>query len=141
MQWSNILKIVLIVVILALIGWLLYKQFSKPTKAPYQQSSNGSGKEAEVLYFYTDWCPHCKTASPEVTAVITELNNTSVNGYKINFKEINCTTDNPEVESLTSTYKVDGYPTIKLIKDNEVIDYDAKPDRNTLTQFITTTLS
>ena len=37
-----------------------------------------------------------------------------------------------------NTYKIEGYPTIKLVKDNQIIDYDAKPTKATLTQFLNT---
>lgn len=139
MEWSNILKIVLVVIVLVVIAWFIYRRYTKPKKAPYQ--TNSSTDEVQVLYFVTDWCPHCKTAKPEIEYVQTELNETVVNGYKVVFQEVNCTTESPETEQLTKTYKVEGYPTIKLIKENEVIDYDAKPDRNTLKQFILTSTS
>lgn len=139
MEWLNILKIVLVVIVLAVIAWFIYRRYAKPTKAPYQ--TNSSTDEVQVLYFVTDWCPYCKTAMPEIQYVQTEMNETVVNGYKVVFQEVNCTTESPETDQLTKTYKVEGYPTIKLIKENEVIDYDAKPDRNTLKQFILTSTS
>jgi len=37
-------------------------------------------------------------------------------------------------------YNVEGYPTIKLIKDGQVIEYDAKPDKPTLVQFFNTVI-
>ena len=27
--------------------------------------SGSDGKNAELILFYVDWCPHCKTAKPE----------------------------------------------------------------------------
>ena len=143
METLTIIKIAVLLVVLGLVAYFAYLRFSKPAKAPYQASSSSSGgaKDVEILYFFTDWCPHCKTAKPEVEHVRNEMNDTTVNGYKITFREVNCTTDTPEVDNLTRTYNVDGYPTIKLIKNNEVIDYDAKPNRDTLKQFILTSTS
>ena len=37
-------------------------------------------------------------------------------------------------------YSIEGYPTIKLLKDNEVITFDAKPERATLEKFLQTVL-
>jgi hypothetical protein len=37
-------------------------------------------------------------------------------------------------------YSVEGYPTIKLLKDGQVIEYDAKIDKKTLEQFLNTVL-
>jgi hypothetical protein len=44
------------------------------------------------------------------------------------------------VEQMMDKYKIEGYPTIKLLKDGQVIEYDAKPSKDTLTQFLNTVL-
>ena len=36
--------------------------------------------------------------------------------------------------------KIDGYPTIILIKGDQVVEFDAKPNEKSLTEFINTTL-
>jgi hypothetical protein len=41
---------------------------------------------------------------------------------------------------MMNKYNVEGYPTIKLIKDGQVIEYDAKPSKETLTKFLNTVL-
>jgi hypothetical protein len=38
-------------------------------------------------------------------------------------------------------YKVEGYPTIKLLANDKVYDFDAKPSKQNLTQFVTTVLN
>jgi hypothetical protein len=43
-------------------------------------------------------------------------------------------------EKLMNQYNVEGYPTIKLLKDGQIIEYDAKPSKDTLTQFLNTVL-
>ena len=43
-----------------------------------------------------------------------------------------------EVEKMMNQYNVEGYPTIKLVKDGQVIEYDAKPSSETLRQFLNT---
>jgi thiol-disulfide isomerase/thioredoxin len=145
--------ILLFVVILALIAYFMYKNASaqnsdyKSNKEHISNSSGStssgstsSGKEAEIIMFYTDWCPHCKTAKPEWEQVKAEFQGKQIKGYTIIFTEVNCTNESPDVEKMINTYKVEGYPTIKLIKDNQVIDYDAKPTKATLTQFLNTVI-
>jgi hypothetical protein len=56
------------------------------------------------------------------------------------FTEINCTNETPEIESLMNKYKIEGFPTIKLLKDGQIIEYDAKPTKETLVQFLNTVL-
>ena len=41
---------------------------------------------------------------------------------------------------MINKYKIEGYPTIKLLKDGNVIEYDAKPNKATLEQFLNTVL-
>lgn len=148
LSWSTI-GIVVLVLILAVIGYVMYKNYIQsavnPTyKANHENvpvgstNANSSGKEAEIMLFYTDWCPHCKTAKPEWEQVKAEYNGKQIHGYTIIFTEVNCTNESPDVERMMNTYKIEGYPTIKLVKDNQIIDYDAKPSKATLTQFLNT---
>ena len=102
-------------------------------------TANGS-KEAEIFLFYADWCPHCKTAKPIWNEIKDEYSNKTINGYSIVFTEVNCTTNSTEVENLMNQYKVEGFPTIKLVKDGQVVEFDAKPSRENLNQFLNTVL-
>jgi thioredoxin-related protein len=63
-----------------------------------------------------------------------------INGYKVTFVEYNCTKESAETQELLDKYKVEGFPTIILIKDKQVIDYDAKPSKDTMVQFLNTVL-
>ena len=102
--------------------------------------TNGPAKQAELLMFYADWCPHCKTAKPAWNEVAEEYQNKTINGYKVIFNDINCTNETDEVEKMMNQYKVEGFPTIKMIKDGQVIEYDAKPTKETLVEFLNTVL-
>lgn len=99
-----------------------------------------SNKTANLMLFYVDWCPHCKTAKPEWNSLKEEYDGKVINGYTVVFEEYNCTTESGDVEDLINKYKIEGYPTIKLIKDSQVIEFDAKPTKSTLEQFLTTVL-
>jgi len=143
---------IIIALIIAVVGALFIYGLYKWTKSSQENgttnpnmefvdSSEGmTGKEAEIMLFYVDWCPHCKTAKPEWEQVKAEYDGKNVNGYIITFTEINCTNETAEVEKMVNSYKIDGYPTIKLLKDGTVIEYDAKPTKETLTQFLNTVL-
>ena len=65
---------------------------------------------------------------------------TTINGYKIVFTEIDCSEESAEVEKLMNQYNIEGYPTIKLLKDGQIIEYDAKPSKETITKFLNTVL-
>jgi thiol-disulfide isomerase/thioredoxin len=103
-------------------------------------NSQGEGRNAELLFFFTDWCPHCKTAKPIWYDIKSEYENKTINGYQVVFTEVDCSNETAEVEQMMNKYSVEGYPTIKLLKDGQVIEYDAKPTKDTLTQFLNTVL-
>jgi endoplasmic reticulum resident protein 44 len=86
----------------------------------------------EILFFYTTWCPYCKKATPEWEKFKEQWNGKTKNGYSIVMKDIDCDTN----DTTAAKYEVVGYPTIKLIKDNKITDYDAKPNLETLNQFL-----
>ena len=61
-----------------------------------------------------------------------------MNGYTLVFTEIDCSKETEDMKKTTAEYEIEGYPTIKLIKDGQVIEYDAKPDKDTIEKFINT---
>ena len=137
------------VIVLIGLALILYFYVFKPmSKTQVNYSANSehdtyssqNSKDAEIMFFYVDWCPHCKTAKPAWNDVKSEYENKTINGYKVIFTEINCTEETAEVESLMNKYNIEGFPTIKLLKDGQVIEYDAKPTKDTLTQFLNTVL-
>jgi thiol-disulfide isomerase/thioredoxin len=138
-----------IIAIFAFIGLAVYLYFTymapklKPVFNANEEKRNGddnSKKTAEMLLFYVDWCPHCKTAKPAWNDLKSEYENRTINGYKVIFTEVNCTTESAEVEQMMNKYKIDGFPTIKLLKDGQIIEYDAKPTKETMEQFLNTVL-
>ncbi len=102
-------------------------------------------ENVDIMMFTVDWCPHCKTALPEwerFCSVYGGENGKKVNGTKINCIRYDCTNDeNPETEELLSKYGIEGFPTIKLRRENgDIIEYDAKVKYPILEQFVQTVL-
>jgi thiol-disulfide isomerase/thioredoxin len=142
--WSKLIYLVIAIIII-IVTYYLYKSW---TSGPVYNANRESGskndtsynKQAELMLFYVDWCPHCKTAKPEWDNLKTTYENKTINGYTIIFTEYNCTNESSEVEELMNKYKIEGYPTIKLLKDGQIIEYDAKPTKSTMEQFLNTVL-
>ena len=99
-----------------------------------EESTGSEGTPVEIMLFSVDWCPHCKVARPEWNKVAESTK--SVKGRRIIFTDIDCTDETPEVTRLIKQYNIEGYPTIKLLKDGKVFDFDAKPTATHLTQFL-----
>ena len=110
-------------------------------------NDGGNEKRAIITLFSASWCPHCRTLKKSgVWDDFTRENNDKVvNGYKLYIQEIDASNDSdPQVKTLLDQYKVDGFPSIKLLKENEnpsnAIDFDAKPEKASLNQFVSTVL-
>lgn len=146
MSQSTILIIIVVIFFIFLAIYYYYYYVSPNLKTSYNANSEykmndtGGEKQAEMLLFYAEWCPHCKTAKPNWDSIKSQYQNKTVNGYNILFTEINCTTETAESEQMMNKYSIEGFPTIKLIKDGQVVEFDAKPTRETLNEFLNTVL-
>jgi len=130
--------------IIVVIGYLVYARFfavKTGFNANREHGKAESAKQADLLFFYADWCPHCKVAKPEWDALKAENEGKLINGYNVVYTEYNCESPTAEVEELMNKYDVKGFPTVKLVKDGQVVDYDAKPTTSTMNQFLTQVLS
>lgn len=148
---KTMLLYVLMVILFLGVGMYIYYTFINKNNTTFNAnkekgtngsngSNNSKSKDAELMYFYVDWCPYCKTSRPEWDSLKSEYEGKTINGYVIHFTEHNCTTESSEVEKLINQYKIEGYPTIKLNKNGEIYDYDAKPTKTTMLQFLQTVL-
>jgi thiol-disulfide isomerase/thioredoxin len=129
-------------VVLLIVGGLVYYFYIMPKSTPNYSTKEGfaQDKSAELLFFYADWCPHCKTAKPAWNEIVSKYENTPINGYKVVFTEMNCTKETDEIGEIMNKYKIEGFPTLKLLKDGQIIEYDAKPTKETLDEFLNTVL-
>lgn len=120
----------------------VYKSYIQPKLNPNYVankefvSADEDEKEAEVLFFHTEWCPHCKKAKPHWEQFKEKYEGKIINNHRVLCKEYDCDKN----EKLCDKYKIDGYPTIKMLKDSQIIEYDAKPTIENLTKFVESTL-
>ena len=135
--------VVVLIIIFLFIASNVYNKYVTPlvdtSYIPNNEFTKPVDKDESVdIYFFTvNWCPHSKNAVPIWENLKEEYNNKTFNGYKINFNQI----DGEENPELADKYKVEGYPTIKLVKGNQIIEYDAKPTLENLKEFLNSTLT
>ena len=100
--------------------------------------NNNELENVELIIFYTTWCPHSKTAIKIWEKIKANKNDKPYNKYNLLFKEVDCDKN----EDMADKYNIEGYPTIKLIKNEgkEIIEFDAKLSEDTLEEFLKTVL-
>lgn len=139
----RIWMILAIGVIISVAGYWVYQKYVAPRLSPSYVANKefiqgGAGgdtqgtQEAEVILFYTTWCPACKKAKPIWNQVKEEMNGKEINGKELIFREVDCDKE----ESLADKFNIEGYPTIKMVVNGNVIEYDARPDKDTMIEFI-----
>ena len=98
-------------------------------------SSKNTTKDVLILYFYTEWCPYCKQSMGELDLFEEYIKGENAEKkYNITLTKIDC----DKQTTLADKYKIEGYPSIKLIYQNNVYDYDARPNKASLIQFLET---
>lgn len=139
----SVKRVLILVTIVLLIGVAIYsyRKYILPQLNPtYVENrefqKEGANKEAELMMFGVSWCPHCKKAKPIWDGLKQKYHGKEINNTTVYFKYIDCEKN----QELADKYKIEGYPTIKLVKDNEIIEFDAKPREESLTQFLHSTL-
>lgn len=145
---SRFWMILLVILFFIVVAAYIYNKYVTPLLEPEfiankeftdkDNDNNDDGKgDVEIIIFTVEWCPHSKKAIPIWEELKGMYADRKYNGYKLVFTEINGE-ENPD---MADKYKVEGYPTIKLIKGNQVIEYDAKPSVGHLKEFLESTLN
>ena len=142
----RLILVILILIIFIISALFVYNNMIKPfidkkhilNKEFLKKSSSGNKEHITIIMFVTEWCPYCKKAKPEwdkFSQYVNNLNNTNEN-YEVSLLYVDCDKDSKTADK----YNIKGYPTIKLIKNDEIYDYDAKPNKDTLVQFLESNL-
>jgi len=116
------------------------KQFKDmPNTTGGDSNTYNTGTTVIIYFFHVDWCPYCTKASPEWDIFSKKYNNREINKYLIKCESIDCTDvkGDPSIKTnYIEKYDIKGYPTVKMVKDGKVIDFDAKVTSSALAQFI-----
>ncbi len=126
------LIVLLAIAILAILVFRIWEPFV--TTPPKQDVPVGN---ANLYFFYTDWCGFSQKAMPEWEKLEAALKKTPVFGStKVRAVRVNAETD----PAKALLYEVQGYPTIKLETSSILTDYEGKRTSAALLEFLRSTL-
>ena len=132
--------ILFLVILFSVISYYGYQKFyAKPkTKELTKNVANTTyDKKVYIQYFHVDWCPHCKKADPEWATFSDQFNDKVINGYTIKCINNNCTDDEDDrIADLLKRYEIDSFPTVKMEKDGNIIDFDSRITSSSLGKFV-----
>lgn len=134
-------KILLIVVCVLVLDYFLnlgiingLRNLVLPLETFDGESDMTSPEDSQLVctMYYTNWCPHCKTAKPEWAKVASEYNGKSINGTIITITKVDCE-ENPDI---AKREKVDGFPTFKFKLNDKEMVYSGKREYDAFKQYI-----
>ena len=135
------LLLIILLIIFTLVAYYSYVWYAQnainPKKTDDIANANRRDKNAEMYFFSVDWCPHCKTAKPEWTKFVQDYDGKVVNGFVIKCNTINATNDeDTKISTLLQKFGVDHYPTLKMVVDGKIVEFQGKIMEASLVKFI-----
>lgn len=143
--------ILFVVTIFLAVAFYVYNTYIAPKIDPdyvpnreFTDTSSDSESAADLYFFSAKWCPYSKKAKPIWANLKKQFDNKSINNTKLRFIDIDEEKDEKEMENFETKFlngkKIDGFPSIYMIKNDQVIEYEAKPNLEILKNFIESVL-
>lgn len=146
-MWLYLLGVIVVGIVILLGVYLYFRKGSCSSSSSSSspsientESNQNSDKTPELMFFYADWCGHCKKAKPEWESVKDELHNTLIKNQRVFCVEYNCSDKTAETAQILKKYKIDGFPTIKLQYDNTIYEFNEVPTKDNILIFVNNTI-
>jgi thiol-disulfide isomerase/thioredoxin len=89
--------------------------------------------QANMMFFYATWCPHCKHAQqPWRSFQEMVKNGYSYGGKTVTFEEINAETN----KGKAALHNISGYPTFKVQTKDKIYEMVGKPSASNFRDFL-----
>ena len=107
-----------IVIMFALLSFFIFKKISNCAEVEGFESQpssfkNDVSKGKKLVWFYADWCGHCKSMKTEWDKASNKVDGKMV---KINLGD----REDSKVGEISEKYNIEGFPTILLLDNGEI---------------------
>ena len=110
--------------------WILSKKFKLKKKKTIDKNEKFDKKKVKFVNYNTTWCYWSKKLQPTWE----KLEHNTENDETIEIVDVKC--DLKENEELCKKEQIEGFPTMKLYVDDEVIDYRGDRSLEDIQNFI-----
>ena len=141
--------ILFVVSIFIAVAFYVYTTYISPQMDPdyvpnREFTEQGEDQSADLYLFTAEWCPYSKKAKPIWEKTKEQFNGKNINNTNLRFIELDGEKNEKEMENFENKFlngkKIDGFPSIYMVKNDQVIEYEAKPNAEILKQFIESVL-
>ena len=80
----------------------------------------------KVMLFYADWCGHCTKFKPVWENLKKDFDNKN-----IDYEEFEASN-----EEIMQKYNIEGFPTIKIVQEDQITDYSGQRDRDSILHYL-----
>jgi thiol-disulfide isomerase/thioredoxin len=108
---------------------LIYKDFSISKEKISLKNKNLTNKNSFII-FYAPWCSHCidsKYMWEDIACMFEDI---------INIYAVNCYNYFDNNQDLVEPFDINYYPTIKFVKNRNIIDYSGKMEKDSIISFL-----
>ena len=140
--YGKVITMIFLAFMLIIISKFVYYKYVLPimdkTKNGNTSNANVRDTNIDIRFFSVDWCPSCIKSKPEWAKFVDKYDKKKLNEFKIHCISVNCTDNkDPMIIDTMSSFNIEHFPTIKIVKGKDTIDYDGKITLSNLEQFIT----
>ena len=126
-------KHIIIVVLVVMIIVMLFYKYTRSSKVKSMQNFESQDLKPKIINFNTSWCYWSKELQPVWDKLTDDMK-----GKDIEVLDVKCDLDaNKEI---CDRYQVEGFPTIKLIVGDTILDYSGERSLDGLSKFINTNI-
>jgi thiol-disulfide isomerase/thioredoxin len=132
---------IIVIIMLMIFGYFAYYGYNRYYVGKYMETFDMSNKVSRenavaIYFFHADWCPHCKKAQPAWEQFVASFDGQEVNGYTVQCVDVDCTTETPDIKLKLEQFSVESFPTVKMVKDGNTIEFESKITETTLEKFV-----